>query len=131
MLSALWSDEAASAVIIEHLEVCAEAGSLIISGPVYCELRAHPSLNEVSLLEYLAQREIEVDWVLDRQVWNEAASCVSHYAARRRRNRIGTPSRLLADFVIGAHALVRADQLFTSDANRYRTYFPLLRLVEP
>jgi hypothetical protein len=33
------------------------------------------------------------------------------------------------DFVVGAHALLMADQFLTLDANRYRTAYPELRLM--
>jgi predicted nucleic acid-binding protein len=36
---------------------------------------------------------------------------------------------LLADFLIGAHALVQADQLLTLDSTRYSQDFPEVRLL--
>jgi predicted nucleic acid-binding protein len=35
----------------------------------------------------------------------------------------------IADFYIGAHAAIRGFRLLTRDANRYRAYFPRLRLI--
>ena len=43
--------------------------------------------------------------------------------------RENTPKRLLADFVIGAHALYSADRLLTLDEGRYRRDFPELKLL--
>jgi hypothetical protein len=55
-----------------------------------------------------------------------AGKCFVAY--RRRRGIKGTP---LPDFYIGAHAAVAGMILPTSDARRYRTYFPKLRLIAP
>jgi predicted nucleic acid-binding protein len=38
---------------------------------------------------------------------------------------------VLADFFIGAHALIEEAALITRDAARYRTYFPGIALIAP
>jgi predicted nucleic acid-binding protein len=43
----------------------------------------------------------------------------------------GTRTSPLPDFYIGAHAAVLALDLITRDVNRYRTYFPTVRLICP
>lgn len=43
----------------------------------------------------------------------------------------GTRNGVLPDFFIGAHAAVAGLPLLTRDVQRYRTYFPSLRLIAP
>lgn len=43
----------------------------------------------------------------------------------------GTRRRILADFLIGAHAMVRADRLLTRNRGFYRSHFRRLTILEP
>jgi predicted nucleic acid-binding protein len=78
---------------------------------------------------FLRGASVDVDFDLDHHVWREAGLRFSRFASRRRRSREGQPPRLLADFIIGAHALLHADRLLTLDVARYRRDFPDLRLM--
>ncbi len=51
------------------------------------------------------------------------------YAQYRRRG--ASKAQVLPDFFIGAHAAVEGWPLLTRDANRFRTYFPSLRVIAP
>ncbi len=101
----------------------------MICAPVYCELLAHPSATQRFVREFLAETGIFVDFLLDEQVWQRAANAFVAYAQRRRRSRGGSPKRMLVDFVIAAHALLRADRLMTLDASRYRRDLPKLHII--
>jgi predicted nucleic acid-binding protein len=50
---------------------------------------------------------------------------------QRYRRLGGARSTTLPDFFIGAHAAVRGYDLLTRDANRYRSYFPTVRVIAP
>ncbi len=43
----------------------------------------------------------------------------------------GQRIRLIADFVVGAHALTQAERLLTRDRGFYRSYFGALALLDP
>ena len=106
-------------------------GDLVICGTVYAELLAGPQADETGLDRFLASTDIQIDWHTGEALWREAGCVYGVYAQRRRGSGGGRPRRLLADFVIGAHALRHADQLLTLDAQQYQAGFPNLKLLTP
>ncbi|MBV9158026.1 MAG: PIN domain-containing protein [Acidobacteriaceae bacterium] len=129
VISALWSDERSAREIASQLREAHAEGGLIISAPVHSELVAHPKATEVFVDEFLSATRIAIDFDLEERIWREAARRFARYAQRRRHSAGNTAKRLLADFIIGAHALARADRLMTLDPVRYVRDFPDLKLM--
>ena len=129
VISALWSGEPAASLASSQLNLAGQGNKLIVCAPVYAELLAYPKASEPFLEAFLSETHISVDFEMKEDIWRLAARRFSKYAGRRRRSAGGQPRRILADFVVGAHALLRADRLFTLDRDRYTTDFPELRLV--
>ncbi len=67
-----------------------------------------------------------VEWEIEEQIWREAGNAFQGYLARRRKQRGTEPRRILADFLIGAHASMNGYRLLTLDAGLYRMAFPKL-----
>jgi predicted nucleic acid-binding protein len=129
VISALWSSEATARIVEPKLLECRNEGVLVIAAPIYCELLAYPGLSETELMRFMADAGIEADYELDQPVWQEAGRHFANYAKRRRDSGGGQPRRLLIDFLIGAHAILRSDRLFTLDRDFYVRVFPKLRVI--
>jgi predicted nucleic acid-binding protein len=129
ILSAIWSNEPGAREILLHLGDAKSLGALLISPVVYAELLGYPKATEAFLNRFLSDTGITVDFQLDEQVWVEAGRRFARYAAHRRKSGSGEPKRLLADFLIGSHALLQADRLMSLDPTRYKQYFPELKLA--
>ena len=128
ILSALWSGEESVERVTAALNAAGDRGGLVICPLVYAELRGSPRATASFVDDFLDQMEIMVDWACGKDVWLLAAERYAKYAVRKREQGMGEPKRLLADFVVGAHALLRADQLLTLDKRLYRRDFGELLL---
>lgn len=62
---------------------------------------------------------------------SEQAAVRAGHMQRRFRERGGRRERVIADFLIGAHALLQCDALVTRDAAFFRDYFKGLKVIEP
>ncbi len=129
ILSAFWSNEPSAVRIEQELRASRAQGGLVVSAPVYVELGAHPLVTPGFVDKFLAETGIAVEFLLDEPIWRKAAEGFAAYAQRRRLSGGASPKRLLPDFLIAAHALLRADRLFTLDPSRYQQDFPNLRII--
>jgi predicted nucleic acid-binding protein len=88
-----------------------------------------PGRDELFLTTFFNDTGITVEWILDEAIWRTAGLAFQAYATRRRKQRDSGPRRILADFLIGAHALQKKYHLLTLDDHIHRTAFPTLKIV--
>lgn len=131
LLPVMRGDAGSVETLVPFLDRFIQSMGLVISGPVYAELAAAPGMRVEALDRFLAAGAIIVDLTLGRDVWLRAAESYRSYAERRLANGVGWPRRILADFLIGAHAELRADVLLTYNADDFGRMFPDLEIVVP
>jgi hypothetical protein len=130
VIAALWNDkDALNEVAVRIFGNLTDHESLVVSGPVYSELMAGPLRDEASLDLFFADTGIKIDWTMDEQIWRVAGRAYDGHALRRKKSGAGPPRRILADFLIGAHALVRGYSLLTIDYQHYAAAFPTLPTI--
>lgn len=130
ILAALWDeDDSLNCAAREALDAALARGGLVISGVVYAELLAAPRRTEEFIDRFCNEAGIEVEWELNERICRTAGDAFQGYAARRRKQRDAEPRRILADFLIGAHALVSGYKLLTLDGRTYQASFPGLAIT--
>jgi predicted nucleic acid-binding protein len=130
VIIALWDrDLAISSAAQSALDTALERGGLVVAAPVFAELMAAPGRGETFLTSFFRDTGIAIEWNLQEAVWRAAGRSFQKYAVRRRGKRDTGPRRILADFLIGAHASERGYRLLTLDDRLYRAAFPDLALV--
>ena len=129
VIVALWdAEDTLHRVARVSLDKAFNEGTLVISGAVYAELMAAPGRTGAFVDRFCEETGIAVEWDLRERVWRVAGAAFQGYAARRKQK--GTEvRRILADFVIGAHALVNGYKLLTLDAGVYPASFPRLAIA--
>lgn len=108
----------------EALAAAAEAGPLYINPVIYAEVSVR-----FSRVEDLEDALPSAEFRRAALPWSAAFLAGKAFVSYRRSR--GTASAPLPDFFIGAHAAVEDLALLTRDAQRYRTYFPTVRLLAP
>jgi hypothetical protein len=109
---------------LQALEEAANAGSLVVCDLVYAELCVHFG-HQGDCDEFLQQNDIRVE-ALTRE-----ASFLASRLWRSYHHGGGKRTRILTDFLVGAHAQAQASQLLTRDRGFYREIFRSLTLVDP
>lgn len=129
ILISLWSSDAAlSHRTAQACQQALRAGPVHVCGPVYAELLGLPGRTPLELDARLKAAGVEVNWQFGEEDWRTVGDAYQSYVRRRRNSGGGIPRRMISDFLIGAHAVVRGATLLTLDRSHYSVAFPQLRL---
>ena len=130
VIVALWDrDPAVSHAAQKALDAALGRGSLVLSAPVFAELIAAPGRTEAFLDKFCSHTGIRVEFDLSEEIWRLAGRAFQAYASRRRKQRDSGPRRILADFLIGAHATHCGYRLLTFDDRLYQSSFSGLTII--
>jgi predicted nucleic acid-binding protein len=124
LIDVIAGSDDASAASAEAVRQALRIGPVVLSEVALAEIcTAFQGGSEV--LRFLEELGIRFDAM-------EAKSALRAGEMQRRyRQRGGNRSRTVADFLIGAHAMMQCDALITRDAGFYRDYFKGLRIIVP
>lgn len=109
---------------LAQLDAAALRGQLLINDIVYAETSTR----------YAAIEDFEAALVIANMTvvpTPRMALFLAGKAFAQYRCAGGTRTGVLADFFIGAHAVVEQLPLLTRDARRYQSYFPTIKLITP
>jgi len=109
----------------EALRVAYDTGALVACEIVWAEVRAHFQ-NDADFSDAMKLLGIRFEPIIE-----DAAAKAGQLWREVRRERGATRVRVVADLLIGAHALMQSDALLTRDRGFYRSRFKGLRIVEP
>jgi predicted nucleic acid-binding protein len=130
IIVALWDrDPAVSTPVQTALDNALTQGALVVSGVVFAELMAAPGRSEAFLNSFFKDTAIDIEFAFEEAIWRAAGRAFQAYAARRKKQRDSGPRRILADFIIGAHASRRGYRLLTLDQSLYVAAFPSLSVI--
>jgi predicted nucleic acid-binding protein len=124
LLDVFGADPAFGPHSAEWLRTCSSDGQLIACEVVWAEVAAmFPSPAQARQ----AMKSLPVNF----SAINEEAALSAASAWRAYRSRGGRRQRVVADFLIGAHAKTQAERLLTRDRGFYRACFSPLIVLDP
>lgn len=109
----------------DALRAAYDRGALVACGVVWAEVRAHFPSDEA------CEAALGLLGLRFEPLSREAALVAGRLWRESRRAIQGARGRVMADFLIGAHALVQAEALLTRDRGFYQRYFRGLRVIDP
>ena len=130
ILVTLWAADAPGAQRVSiALKTARMQGGLVVAAPVIAELMAAPGRSETFIDHFLRDADIRAEWDLGERIWRLAGRAFQLSAEERRMRRQPPPRRILADFLIGAHAQEGGHRLLTLDDRFYRKAFHKLAVI--
>ena len=124
LIDVIGSETGFTALAIDSLDRARTRGALIM-----CSIAAPKSLLTSPRRGIWSCRCREMSIRLSDLRVRELHQAGTAYVAYRKRGS-KPKDRMLADFLVGAHALHQSDALLTRDRGYYRTYFPRLKLID-
>ena len=103
---------------------------MVVCAPVWVELNGPPGLRPQDIARLLDELDRTIDFEIPGSAREATVVAYSAYA-HCLRDGGGSPRRLMADFVIRAHALTSGCRLVTADATFYLRTFSRLTVVSP
>lgn len=124
ILDILTADSPHTASSLKFYGHCSDEGQLVVCPVVWSELR--PTFDsDDEMVKIFAKMNLIFD-DFGQEVATRAGVIWKKYRTSK-----GPRTRILGDFMIGAHAELRADRLLTGDDGFYRSYFRNLKVLSP